>query len=82
MNGLFGAALTFVVGAALLLLSGFALLAVLRGLLNWGRGGMRLGCVLVFVLFILWLVSGLAAGSSSQPSGSSQQTAAPARVVE
>ena len=82
MNGLFGAALTFVVGAALIVLSGVALLAVLRGLLNWGRGGMRLGCVLVFVLFILWLVSGFAAGSTGQRSGSSQQTAAPTRVVE
>jgi len=81
VNGLFGAALTFVVGAALLLLSGVALLAVLRGLLNWGRGGMRLGCVLVVVLFVLWLVSGLAAGGS-QPYSPSRATAAPARVVE
>ena len=40
-----------------------------------------MGCVLVVVLFVLWLVSGLAAGGS-QPYSPSRATAAPARVVE
>jgi len=76
-----GPALTFVVGAALLLLSGVALLAVLRGLLNWGRGGMRLGCILMVILFVLWLVTGLASGTS-QSSGATAPAPTPAQVAE
>ena len=81
MNGLLGAVLTFAVGAALLLLTGMTIVAIMRGLLNWGRGGLRPGCVLLLVLFVIWLVSGLAAGPS-QTSGPAAPTPAPARVVE
>ena len=62
MTGLVGAVLTLVVGAALLLFTGFAVLTIVRSLLNWRRGGARLGCLLLIVLFVLWLVMGLAAG--------------------
>ena len=81
MNGLLGAVLTFVVGAALLLLTGMTILAILRGLLNWGRGGHRIGCALLLVLFILWLVSGLASGTG-QTSGPAAPVPAPQRLVE
>lgn len=58
MNGLLGDVLTFVVGAALLLLTGVTVVAILRGLPNWGRGGHQAGCVLLLVLFVIWLVLG------------------------
>ena len=81
MNGLLGAVLPFVVGAALLLLTAMAILAILRGLLNWGRGGHQVGCVLLLVLFILWLVTGLASGTS-QSSGATAPAPTPAQVAE
>ena len=81
MNGLFGAVLTFVVGAALLLLTGMTIVAILRGLLNWGRGGLRPGCVLLLVLLVIWLVSGLASGPS-QTYGPAAPAPTPAKVVE
>ena len=81
MNGLLGAVLTFVVGAALLLLTGMAVMAILRGLLNWGRGGHQAGCVLLLVLFVIWLVSGLAA-VRSQTYGPAGPAPTAAKVVE
>ncbi len=68
-----------VVGAALLLFTGFAVLMLVRSLLNWRRGGARLGCLLLIVLFILWLVTGLASGTG-QSSGA--VAPAPAQVAE
>ena len=72
-----------VVGAALLLFTGFAVLMLVRSLLNWRRGGARLGCLLLIVLFILWLVTGLAS-SAGQSSGAvaPAPTPTPARVAE
>ncbi len=81
MTGLVGAVLTLVVGAALLLFTGFAVLLIVRSLLNWRRGGARLGCLLLIVLFILWLVTGLASGTS-QSSGTMAPVPAPAQVAE
>ena len=78
MTGLVGAVLTVVVGAALLLFTGFAVLMLVRSLLNWRRGGARLGCLLLIVLFILWLVTELASGTS-QSSGA--VAPAPAQVA-
>ena len=72
MTGLVGAVLTMVVGAALLIFTGFAMLMIARSLLNWRRGGARLGCLLLIVLFILWLVTGLASGT-----GQTARAAAP-----
>ena len=79
MTGLVGAVLTLVVGAALLLFTGFAVVMIVRSLLNWRRGGARLGCLLLIVLFILWLVTGLAS-SAGQSSGA--VAPAPAQVAE
>ena len=81
MTGLVGAVLTLVVGAALLLFTGFAVLMIVRSLLNWRRGGARLGCLLLIVLFILWLVTGLASGTS-QSSGAMTPAPASAQVAE
>ena len=78
MTGLVGAVLTMVVGAALLLFTGFAGLMIVRSLLNWRRGGARLGCLLLIVLFMLWLVTGLAS-STGQSSGA--VAPAPAQVA-
>jgi hypothetical protein len=79
VTGLVGAVLTQVVGAALLLFTGFAVLMLVRSLLNWRRGGARLGCLTLIVLFILWLVTGLAS-SAGQSSGA--VAPAPAQVAE
>ena len=79
MTGLVAAVLTTVVGAALLLFTGIAVLLIVRSVLNWSRGGARLGCLLLIVLFILWLVTGLASGTS-QTARAVAQT--PARVAE
>ena len=79
MTGLVGAVLTMVVGAALLFFTGLAVLMLVRSLLNWRRGGARLGCLLLIVLFMLWLVTGLASGAG-QSSGA--VAPAPAQVAE
>ncbi len=81
MTGLVGAVLTLVVGAALLLFTGFAVLMIVRSLLNWRRGGARLGCLLLIVLFILWLVTGLPSGTS-QSSGIMAPAPTPSQVAE
>ena len=81
MTGLVAAVLTTVVGAALLLLTGLGVLLIVRSVLNWSRGGARLDCLLLIVLFILWLVTGLASGTG-QPSGAVAPTPTPARVAE
>jgi hypothetical protein len=75
------AVLTTVVGAALLLLTGLGVLLIVRSVLNWSRGGARLGCLLLIVLFILWLVTGLASGTG-QPFGAVAPTPTPAQVAE
>ena len=80
MTGLVGAVLTLVVGAALLLFTGFAVLMLVRSLLNWRRGGARLGCLLLIVLFILWLVTGLAS-SAGPSSGTVAPVPTPAQVA-
>ena len=81
MTGLVAAVLTTVVGAALLLFTGIAVLLIVRSVLNWSRGGARLGCLLLIVLFILWLVTGLASGTS-QTAGAAAPTPTPAQVAE
>ena len=81
MTGLVAAALTTVVGAALLLFTGLGVLLIVRSVLNWSRGGARLDCLLLIVLFILWLVTGLASGTG-QPSGAVAPTPTPAQVAE
>lgn len=81
MTGLVAAVLTTVVGAALLLLTGLAVLLIVRSALNWSRGGARLGCLLLIVLFILWLVTGLASGTH-QTSEALAPTPTPAQVAE
>ena len=78
MTGLVGAVLTLVVGAALLFFTGLAVLMLVRSLLNWRREGARLGCLLLIVLFMLWLVTGLAS-STGQSSGA--VAPAPAQVA-
>ncbi len=57
------------------------MLLILRGLLNLRRGWARLGCLLLIVLFILWLVTGLASGTS-QSSGAKAPAPTPAQVAE
>ena len=81
MTGLVAAVLTTVVGAALLLLTGLAVILIVRSVLNWSRGGARLDCLLLIVLFIVWLVTGLASGTG-QPSGAVAPTPTPAQVAE
>ncbi|MDA8331539.1 MAG: hypothetical protein M0027_10125 [Candidatus Dormibacteraeota bacterium] len=81
MTGLVAAVLTTVVGAALLLFTGIAVLLIVRSLLRWRSGGARLGCLLLIVLFILWLVTGLASGTG-QPFGAVAPTPTPAQVAE
>lgn len=67
MTGILGAVLTFLVGAAAVLLSVMVVLAVLRSLLGGSPGG-RTGClVLLALLFAIWLISGLLAGQSPSP---------------
>ena len=68
MNGVLGAVLTFLVGAAALVFSVMVVLAVLRALLGGSPRG-RTGCwVLLALLFATWLVTGfLAEGSPSPP---------------
>ena len=79
MSGLLGAVLTLGVGAALLLLTGVAVLALLRTVVAGVRGYGRLGCGLVLLLLLLWLISGLAAGTA-QPA--QPRPAVPSPVVE
>ena len=64
MTGILGAVLTFLVGAAAVLLSVMVVLAVLRSLLGGSPGG-RTGCwVLLALLFGIWLISGFLARQS------------------
>ncbi len=68
MNGILGAVLTFLVGAAAVLFSVMVVLAVLRSVLGGSPRG-RTGCwVLLALLCAIWLISGfLAEGSPSPP---------------
>ncbi|MDA8330859.1 MAG: hypothetical protein M0027_06560 [Candidatus Dormibacteraeota bacterium] len=67
MTGILGAVLTFLVGAAAVLLSVMVVLAVLRSLLGGSPGG-RTGCwVLLALLFAIWLLSGFLDGQSPSP---------------